>query len=313
MHSYFLTKANQLAYMLLKAALTMLGVLLLVFFLMRFAPGDPASSLLGDMATNEDLAAMRDHLGLSASFVVQLFDYLGRAVVGDFGTSLVYRQPVTAVILAAIPNTILLGSVASVLAIVLAFPLGIASAVWRGSSADRVINGIVLIAQVVPPFWAAVMLIHIFSLQLQILPTSGTGSWKNLVLPAVTLAIFQLPILVRTLRSTMVGVLNEDYIRTARAKGVERWRIILVHALRNALGPVVIVIGLQAGSLLSGAIITEAVFAWPGIGSIALGSLMSRDYALAQAVIAFTALLVVAFNLLADMVVSLVDPRLRKA
>lgn len=309
MPRYLFEKFSGLTSSVIRALLVMLGVLVLVFFLMRFAPGDPVSTLLGEGATEQDAQAMREQLGLNLPLWSQLSQYLINAATGDFGRSLVYRRPALDVVLEAVPNTLLLGGVASIISLLLAVPMGIASAVWREGLADRIIRSFVLITQTVPPFWGAILLIHIFALKLKLLPTSGTGGWQYLILPAATLALFQMPILVRTLRSAMLEVLKEDYIRTARAKGLGRWKVIVGHGLTNALSPVVIVMGMQLGSILSGAIITEAVFAWPGVGSLALGALLSRDYALAQAVVAFTALLVVMFNLLADATVSTLDPR----
>lgn len=306
-----LSRATLVLRPILKALLVMLGVLVLVFTIMRFAPGDPISTLLGEGASNQDYNVARQRLGLDLPVWKQLFQYLTNVATGDFGMSIVHRRPAIDVVLQAFPATMLLGSVAFAIAVMLAVPMGIASAVWREETADRVIGIFVLIAQTVPPFWGGIMLIHIFSLNLHLLPTSGTGSWQHIILPAVTLALYQVATIIRTLRSSMLEVLKEDYIRTARAKGLGRWRIILRHGLGNALGPVITILGLQLGAMFSGAIVTEAVFAWPGLGSLGLGALLTRDYTLAQAVVAFTAMLVVAFNLLADALVSFIDPRIR--
>jgi peptide/nickel transport system permease protein len=310
-YRYIFARLYQVCRSVLRAALVMLGVLVIVFLIMRFAPGDPLSVLAGEAASNEEVEALRRRLGLNLPVWAQLGQYLWHLSTGDFGQSFVFRRPAIDVVLEAMPNTILLGAVAFGFSLLIAIPAGIASAVWRDSWIDRVTGSIVLVMQTIPPFWGAIVLIFIFAMQLQLLPTSGTGSVRHIILPAVTLAIYQAPMLIKTLRTTMLEALREDYIRTARAKGMGRGRIIFRHALGNAVGPIITVIGLQLGAVLSGAIVTEAVFAWPGLGTVGLGALRARDYPLAQAVVATAALMVVVFNLFADVLVGMLDPRIR--
>jgi peptide/nickel transport system permease protein len=310
-YRYLLLRFYRLLRSVLRAALVMLGVLVIVFLIMRFAPGDPLSVITGEAASNEEVEALRRRLGLDLPIWAQLGRYLWNLSNGDFGQSLVFRRPALDVVMEAMPNTLLLGAVAFAFSLLLALPAGIASAVWQDRWLDRMIGAVVLVMQTIPPFWGAIVLIYVFAMQLRLLPTSGTGSVKHIILPAVTLALYQAPMLIKTLRTTMLEVLREDYIRTARAKGMGRWRIVFRHALGNAVGPIITVIGLQLGAVLSGAIVTEAVFAWPGLGTVGLSALRARDYPLAQAVVATAALMVVVFNLLADVAVGLLDPRLR--
>ncbi|MCW2318663.1 peptide/nickel transport system permease protein [Rhodoblastus acidophilus] len=295
----------------MRAVLVMSCVVILVFFLMRFAPGDPVATMLGEGATEATVVSVRAQLGLDVPLLVQLGRYMAGVAVGDFGLSLSFQRPALDLVLEALPKTLLLSGISFLLTLAVAVPVGVAAALARGTRTERVISGVVLVLQTIPPFWVGIMLIHVFSLRLQILPTSGADSWRHVMLPAATLSLFQIALIVRSLRSAMLEILKEDYIRTARAKGLRRSRIVIRHVLANALNPVITVMALQLGTLLSGAVITEAVFAWPGIGSLALGAILSRDYAMAQAIVICASMLVVLLNMFADLVVSVIDPRVR--
>lgn len=297
---------------LVRSVIVIIGVTLLVFAILRLAPGDPVALMLGQGATEDVVAELRAKLGLNSSIPVQAALFSWNAFRGDLGVSLVYQQPTLVLLLGALGYTVALGLASFALTLAIAIPAGIASAAWPRSLIAKSVDLIVLLTQAMPTFWVGMMLIFAFAVQLQILPTSGTGSWQHLVLPATTMSIFQWPIVIRTVRSALTQVLQQDYIRTARAKGAGTSRLVFTHALRNCAIPIITVLALQLGTLLSGAAITEAVFGWPGLGNLSISAVSTRDYPLIQAAVIFSAAVIVLVNLAADALNWLIDPRLRR-
>ena len=292
---------------------TMLGAATIVFALLRAVPGDPVEIMLGESASPADAAALRRDLGLEGPPAAQYVGFLSRLVRGDLGRSITYREPVTSVILSRYGATLQLAGAAALVAVALALPLGLLAAARPRSSLDRLARLVSLVGVCVPSFWLGPLLILVFSIQLGWLPVSGRGGLDTVVLPALTLGLGMAGILTRLTRTTMLAALREDWVRTARARGAPEWRVFAVHALRCALPPVVTVAGLQAGGLLAGAIITETIFAWPGLGRLVVQAIDARDYPLVQGcvlAIAFTYLLM---NTATDLLHRVLDPRLRDA
>jgi len=288
------------------------GVLTLVFFLIHLIPGDPVDMMLGEQALAADREEMRAALGLDRPIIHQYVSYLARTVAGDLGTSLHRRKPVTALIAERIPATVELMLGAILIALATALPLGLVAALHHGRWPDKVASLFAVLGVATPNFWLGPLLILAFSIHLDWLPVNERGTLAHLVLPAVTLGTAMAALLSRMTRMSMVEVLGEDYIRTARSKGLRARTVILVHALRNALIPIITVIGLQIGVLLSGAIITESIFDWPGLGSLLLEAINSRDYPLVQGCILVIALGYVGVNLITDLAYGWIDPRIRQ-
>ncbi|MDB5562687.1 MAG: binding-protein-dependent transport system inner rane component [Hyphomicrobiales bacterium] len=296
---------------LLYAFVVVLGVSVAVFFLIRIG-GDPSALFLPPQATLEEIARFRTLMGFDRPLIVQYFDFVGHLLHGDFGRSLRYDQPAMQLVLERMPATLQLSGIALLLSLLFAVPLAILAAINRGSLLDR--SGLVfsLIGQSFPTFWLAIMFILIFSEKLHWLPPSGRNGWQTMVMPSVTLAAYSTAIITRLLRSSMIEVLQSDYIRTARGKGVDDFGVVFRHALRNAAIPTLTVIGLQVGALLGGAVITEQIFAYPGVGRLAVESIANRDFTVIQAFVLLMAVLIVAINLAVDACYGLLDPRLRK-
>ncbi len=292
---------------------TLLGVVLLVFAFLHLVPGDPVEIMLGESAAPADVAALRASLGLDRPLPEQLLAFLGNAARGDLGWSIAFRAPVAEIIRARWPATLELAAAAFVLALAVALPLGVIAAVREGTLVDRAARVVSLIGVCVPSVWLGPLLILAFSLQLGWLPVSGRGGIAHLVLPAVTLALGMAGILVRLTRASMREALRDDYVRTARAKGATPWRVVTRHALRNALLPVTTVAGMQAGALLAGAIVTETIFAWPGIGRLVVQAIGARDYPLVQGCVLVIGTSYVVINAVTDVVLGLLDPRMRDA
>ena len=267
--------------------------------------------MIGDHWTAEQIDSFREQMGYDRPLLVQYGDYLAGIPRGDFGISVRQQVPVIDLIVQRFPATLELTAAALFLILFISIPLGVLSAVKRNTPADRVAMSGALFAQSVPTFWLGIMLILVFGVWLRWLPVSGRGSFAHLMLPAITLATFSTARIARLVRSSMLDVLGQDYIRTARAKGLPEWRINYVHALRNALIPVITMLGIEIGSLLGGALITETVFAWPGIGRLTLQAIQARDLPLVQGVITFGALVFVMVNLIVDLSYSFIDPRIR--
>jgi peptide/nickel transport system permease protein len=291
-----------------------LGVLLaaatVAFFLVRLS-GDPVKLLLPPDATAQQEATLRASLGLDRPLIVQYLDYLWGLPRLDLGTSLFYDRPVADVLFERLPATLELAGAAIVVALVIAIPAGILAAVHRGRPADVGVMSAVLVGQSTPAFWAGILLMLLFAVTWQVLPASGYGSFPHLVLPAVTLAIYSVAVVARLLRSSLIDVLGSDHIRTAKAKGLSTSEIVFSHALRNASLPVITVVGLEVGSLLGGAILTEQVFSWPGIGSLTVEAITNRDFPLVQAAVLLFAATFVVVNLLVDVSFTFLDPRVR--
>lgn len=300
-----------LARRLLTVFPTLLGVLLAVFLMVRLAPGDPAQLLAGEFVTPETLADIRQRFGLDQPWHVQLGLYVLNVVRGDLGESVRTRKPVTYELSQYFPNTLKLTLGAMLVALFIGIPAGIIAAIRPGTIFDLVAMLGALIGVSMPVFWFGLMAILIFSVELGWFPVAGTGTLWHLVLPAITLSTGTTAILARMTRSAMLEVLSQDYIRTARAKGLNQRMVIFKHALRNALIPVVTVAGLQFGTLLEGAVITETVFAWPGIGQLLVGSILARDYPVVQGAVLLIAVAFILINLLVDLLYSTIDPRIR--
>ena len=286
-------------------------VTIIIFFIIRAIPGDPAKELGGEWATGEDIERIRKGLGLDKPQVVQYFMFVGKLFQGDLGESLFARRPVADLILYRLPNTLLLAIVSVFLATMIGLVMGIVSAVKQYSILDYVSTVFVLFGMSVPVFWLGLMLMIVFSLYLRWFPSIGSGSWRHLVLPVVSLTTHIMARVARMTRSSMLEVTHQDYIRTARAKGLTARVVILRHALKNALIPVVTVTGIQLAALFGGVVFVEKVFAWPGIGKLLVDSILQRDYPVVQGVILFISISFLVINLMVDISYAYLDPRIR--
>ncbi len=311
------------------------GVSLVIFVILRLIPGDPVVIMIGaENASPEEVARLRHVLGLDQALPVQYVKFLGRVVRGDLGMSISSDEPVTRLILERLPATIELTFAAMTVALAIAIPAGVISAIRKYSAVDTAGTVAALLGVSMPNFWLGVMLIFLFALRLGWLPASGRGDpvvagvWTlmatgspaalggavtHLILPAVTLGAALAAVTTRLTRSSMLEIIAQDFVRTARAKGLPGWRIVFHHALRNALIPVVTVIGLEFGALLGGAVITETIFAWPGIGRLAIRSIVQRDFPVVQGVVLMIAVVRICANLAVDVVYAVIDPRIRYA
>lgn len=296
---------------LLQSIVVVWGVSVLVFFLLRLAPGDPVTLLLAETATPEQIDAAREKWGLNEPIPVQYMVFLGRALQGDLGDSLFFKEPAIEVLMERMPATLQLSAVALLFSLSVAIPVGMLSALKRDTIWDYLGTGLAMLGQAIPPYWLGIMLILVFSVGLGWFPTSGRGTIWHLVLPAITLGSVLMALITRLVRSGMLDVLGEDYIRTARAKGLQERRVIVRHALRNILIPLVTVVGLQLGALFGGAVITESIFAWPGVGRLALQAINARDYPMVQASVLFISVVYVFLNLAVDILYVYLDPRIR--
>ncbi|WP_117237339.1 nickel ABC transporter permease [Thermus sediminis] len=302
------------AYLLRRALIalpTLFGVVVLVFLMVRLAPGDPAVLLAGEFATPETLEAIRARYGLDRSLPEQFLIYLGALLRGDLGESARSRRPVLEELKTYFPNTLELASAAILVAVLTGIPLGILAALRPGSGLDLSVMVLALLGVSMPVFWFGLLAILIFSVELGWFPVAGKGTLAHLVLPAITLGINATALLARMTRGTLLEVLSQDYIRTARAKGLAERVVVFKHALRNALIPVVTVVGLEFGTLLAGAVITETIFAWPGLGQLLVGSILARDYPVVQGAVLLVAITFVLINLLVDLLYATIDPRVR--
>ncbi len=297
---------------LLQAVVTLLGVVTIIFFLVRLS-GDPARLLAPQNATASDIARIRHQLGLDTSLWSQYFHFLGQAIHGNFGFSYVQDQPAMQIVLNRFPNTVELAVGALVVALGIGVPVGIISAVYRGRWPERVLMPLILVGQSMPAFWSGILLILIFSVKFHLFPSSGQGGIRALILPAVTLGSLSLATVARMARGSFLEQLDREYVRTARAKGASAIRVMFGHVFRNALLPVLTITGLEAANLLGGAVLTEVIFAWPGIGQLTIQSVDGRDFPVVQAVVLLAAIVYVVVNLVVDLLYGVVDPRLRLA
>ena len=310
-----------------------------MFFMVRAIPGDPAQIMLGQQATQAQVQQVRENMGLDKPIIVQYGLFLKDALRGDLGDSTVTGRPVTTELMVRLPATFELTAFAMLIAVLVGVPVGVISAVKQYSLLDKTTSVLALTGISMPIFWLAMILVVIFGVNLELLPFPGrldpttgitaitglvlvdslltlnfAGFWDgllHLIMPALALATIPMAVVMRMTRSSMLEIMNEDYVRTARAKGVVPWRVIVKHALRNAMLPTITVIGLQVGLLMGGAIITETIFSWPGIGLYAYNSISARDYASIQGVVLYGALLFVLINLLVDVLYAVLDPRVR--
>jgi ABC-type dipeptide/oligopeptide/nickel transport system permease component len=290
--------------------LVMLGVSALVFFLLAFVPGDPVDVILGESAQAADREAMRVALGLDRPWSERLLDYYAGLLHGDLGDSLVRRTPVTDLILERLPATLMLAAAAFAWVVVVAIPLGIAAAWYQGRWPDRAARVLALIGVSIPNFWLGPLLVLVFSIGLGWTPVSGNDEPGGLLLPAATLGLSLMAITTRMMRSSLLEIISMPYLRTARCKGLSESRVIWRHALPNAVLPTLTILGLQLGALLAGAVITEVVFAWPGIGSLLIEAVQQRDYPVIQGVVLVIALIYVIVNRGTDLLVARLDPRI---
>lgn len=304
MLNYFISR-------IVSACIVVLGVSCLVFFFIHLIPGDPIEVMLGESARPADREALRQALGLDQPVLTQLGQYFSKLAQFDLGHSLHSKQEISALLWERIPATVELALAGLLVALVLAFPLGIIAALKRDSAWDHSAMTVSLLGVSIPNFWMGPLLMLLFAIGLGWLPVSGSDEATSIILPALTLGTAMAAILSRMIRSTLLEVLGEDYIRTARAKGLSGYHVVTRHALSNALLPVITLIGLQLGTLLGGAVITEIVFAWPGVGQLTIESIQKRDYPVLQACILLISVSYVVVNTLTDLVYGALDPRVR--
>ncbi len=293
-----------------------IGISFVVFSIMSLTPGDPAQLILGESASKEALDAKREELGLNDPFIVQYFRYVSAAAVGDFGRSYTTNVPVTQEIMSRFPNTLILTICAVILAIIIGIPVGVFTAVRQYSLWDSGVMVLTLLGVSMPVFWLGLMLILLFALNLNWLPAVGQPSWsingiRALILPTLSLGVNTAAVITRMTRSSMLDVIRQDYIRTARAKGVSEFYVIARHALRNAMIPVLTVIGIQFGGLLGGAILTESVFSWPGVGRLLVEAIRQKDTPRVMGIVIFLAVAFSIVNLIVDVLYAYVDPRIK--
>lgn len=303
---------------LLMSVPILLGVLTAVFLFVRLVPGDPAQAILGEYATEESLANLREQLGLTRPPLEQYFTFMGNALQGEFGRSLQTKQPVMARIIDALPATLQLAAGSIVVAVLVGVPLGVVAAVKRNRMPDYIATVVSLLGVSMPNFWFGILLLILFAVKLDWFPLTGAGTSGNiletlkfLVLPSLTLGIAEAGLIARMTRSSMLEILDQDFIRTARAKGLRARTIVYRHALRNALIPVVTIVGLNMGRLLGGTVIVETLFVRPGLGQIVVSSMVNRDYPQVQGTVAFFAVAIIAVNVLIDVAYGMLDPRIR--
>ncbi len=307
--------ARYLAHQLTQMVIAIFGISVIVFVITHII-GDPTSVLLPLDTPLEQREEFRRQMGFDRPILIQYVDFLGQALRGDFGTSFRVKKSALSLVLERIPATLLLTASATVLAILIAIPMGILSAYKRHSVVDNIATVFVVAGQAMPIYWLGLMLIILFGVQLKWLPPSGYGEFgldrlKHLVLPTVVLGVFLAPVTERLVRSGMLDALTQDYVRTARAKGLREWVVLTRHALRNAIIPVITVLGLQFGQLLGGAVITETVFAWPGIGQLTVDSIRNADFPVTQAAVITIAVMISLVNTAIDVIVGIIDPRIR--
>jgi len=289
----------------------LLAVTFIVFTLMYITPGNPAELMLGQNATPEAVAELEEELGLDRPFLVRYVDYLLGLLHLDMGTSYTTKEPVMTRIWNCVPYTLELAAISILLAAIIGTPIGIISATKQYTAFDNITMIFALVGISMPVFWIGILLILLFSVKLQWLPSSGWGSIQQMILPAITVAAQSIAVICRMTRSSMLEVIRQDYIRTVRAKGQTEYKIIISHALRNALIPIVTVIGLQFGALLGGAIMAETIFAIPGLGRLMIDAIKQRDYPVVQGVVLFVALTFSLVNLLIDIIYGFIDPKIR--
>lgn len=302
---------NYIIRRLLQSIVVILGVIIITFLISRVL-GDPVALLLPPEATLEQRDYVTRELGLDRPLYVQLVVYVGKVIMGDFGQSFRHQEPAMKLVLDRIPASLYLSLVATLISVCIALPLGIISAIKRGTVFDRIGMTFALFGQSIPGFWAGIMLILLFAVKLKLLPPSGYGTPKHVILPAMTLAFFFTAATARLTRSSVLDVLDMDYVRYARLKGVPEFIVIMVHVLRNAFVTILNIVALQLGVILGGAVITEFIFSWPGIGRLSLEAIYNRDYPVVQTTVIIAAFFFVLINLLVDIVYMATDPRVSR-
>ena len=295
----------------LQALVSILGVSTIIFVVMHLS-GDPTLLLVPEGASREDVEVLRHQLGFDRPLAVQYADYLAGLARGDLGTSLVQRVPVSSIVAARLPYTLLLAGGALVVALGIGLPVGVITGVWRGTRVEALLMPVVLVGQSMPTFWSGILLILLCAVTWNVLPASGADSWSSLVMPAITLGALSMATFARLTRTGVVEELGRDYVRASRAKGVGTAAIVLRHVLRNASIPIITVAALEIANLLAGAVIVETVFAWPGLGQLAIQSIAGRDFLVVQALVLLASFTCVALNLLADLLYGVVDPRITR-
>jgi peptide/nickel transport system permease protein len=300
-------------YRLIAIIPVLIGVSVAVFVMVRLVPGDPVKLMFANQAlpSPERIAEMRHNMGLDLPIWEQYARYLWGAVQGDFGNSFRSRQPVFDEIVTRLPNTIRLTSASLLVAVTIGITAGVLSAVFRNTWIDRVSMVVAIIGISIPGFWLGLMIMLFFGVRLEWFPVSGATSWRHVIMPALTLGLISSAIIARLTRASMLDALNQDYVRTARAKGLGSFHVVVRHALRNAMIPVVTIVGLQVGGLLSGAFIIESVFAYPGVGQLAVTALQTRDFPVIQGIVLLVAVIYVGVNLVADLIYGFLDPRIQ--
>jgi peptide/nickel transport system permease protein len=294
-----------------QALVSIVGVSTIIFVVMHLS-GDPTLLLVPEGATREDVALLRHQLGFDRPLAVQYADYLAGLARGDLGTSLVQRVSVASIVAGRLPYTLLLAGGALLVALGIGLPIGVISGVWRGTRVEALLMPLVLVGQSMPTFWSGILLILLCAVTWNILPASGADSWSSLVMPSVTLGALSMATFARITRTGVVEELGKDYVRASRAKGLATGSIVLRHVLRNASIPVITVAALEIANLLAGAVIVETVFAWPGLGQLAVQSIAGRDFLVVQVLVLLTSFTCVALNLLADLLYGVVDPRITR-
>ena len=295
----------------LQALVSILGVSTIIFVVMHLS-GDPTLLLVPDGASREDVERLRHQLGFDRPLGVQYADYLSGLARGDLGTSLVQRVPVASIVAARLPYTLLLAGGALVVALGIGLPVGVITGVWRGTRVEALLMPVVLVGQSMPTFWSGILLILLCAVTWNVLLASGADSWNSLVMPSITLGALSMATFARLTRTGVVEELGRDYVRASRAKGVATSAIVLRHVLRNASIPIITVAALEIANLLAGAVIVETVFAWPGLGQLAIQSIAGRDFLVVQALVLLASFTCVALNLLADLLYGVVDPRITR-
>ena len=299
---------------LLKRVIQIIPVLLIltfIIFCLVYVAGDPVALMLPPEAGEEAKAALREALGLNKPFLEQFFIYLGNLLRGNFGVSYQYNQDALSLVLERMPYSLQLASVSLLASVVIGIVLGIAAARFRNTPFDLLVNGFAALGQAMPGFWVAIMLILVFAVNLHVLPVSGADSWKSLVLPAATLTLLTSAKIIPLIRSNMIEVMQQDYIRTARSKGLSRGKVIFKHAFKNTLVPVITIIAMQLPTLIGGALITETIFAWPGLGMLIYRGVANLDMTVVQAGVMAVAVITILANLISDVAYCLIDPTIK--
>lgn len=296
---------------LMSAGVVLLGVASLTFLLLHLTPGDPVEVMLGEAASGADRESLRAALGLDAPLPIQYLDYLAHTLRGDLGRSLYADVPVASMILARLPYTLTLTAAALGFAVLMALPLGAIAALHRGRAGDVIASGVAIAGLSIPNIWLGPLLIVIFAFEAGWVPVAGAVGWRSLILPTVTLGTALAAVLARMTRATLLEVLSAPYVTAARARGLGRLRVLFLYAGRNAALPVLTVVGLQLGALLGGAVVTESIFAWPGLGQLLVEAIQRRDYPVVQGVVLFVGAAYVLVNMLIDIGYTRLDPRIR--